>query len=77
MISEGFKKYVDVIEENKFGNSIFYKYQNRNYSYALLSALLDVDIIKKYISSDAYNSILEIGAGSGRLCNAFMQIDKD
>ena len=75
LVEKGFQKYLDIVSESNFGNSITFRYQNRNYSYALLNSLLDIDILKKNILQNEYSSILEIGAGSGRLCNALMQID--
>ena len=75
LVNEGFKKYLDIVDENKFGNSITFEYQNKNYSYGLLNSLLDIDILNKNIIQNEYNSILEIGAGSGRICNALMQIN--
>jgi putative sugar O-methyltransferase len=77
LVEEGFQKYLNIVNENNFGNSIIFKYQNRNYSYALLNSLLDIDLLKKNILQNEYSSILEIGAGSGRLCNALMQIDEN
>ena len=75
LIENGYQKYLDIVSENSFGNSITFRYQDRNYSYALLNSLIDIDILKKNLRQNEYSSILEIGAGSGRLCNAFMQID--
>ena len=56
--------------------SILFKYENKEYSHSLLNSILEIDIIKKYINFDQNNSILEIGAGSGRICSALLQTEK-
>ena len=76
LIKNGYEKYLNELEENKFGNSILFKYENKEYSHSLLNSILEIDIIKKYINFDENNSILEIGAGSGRICSALLQTEK-
>ena len=76
LVKNGYEKYLNELEENKFGNSILFKYENKEYSHSLLNSILEIDIIKKYINFDENNSILEIGAGSGRICSALLQTEK-
>jgi len=76
LVKNGYEKYLNELEENKFGNSILFKYENKEYSHSLLNSILEIDIIKKYINFDQNNSILEIGAGSGRICSALLQTEK-
>lgn len=75
--NNGYKKYLNKVEENKFGNSILFHYKNKQFSHSLLNSLLEIDTIQKYINFDENRSILEIGAGSGRICSALLQIEKN
>ena len=77
MENNGYKKYLNAVEENKFGNSILFNYKNKQFSHSLLNSLLEINTIHKYINFDENRSILEIGAGSGRICSALLQIEKN
>ena len=75
LVNNGYEKYLNELEENKFGNSILFNYKNKKYSHSLLNSILEIDIIKKNIIFDENTSILEIGAGSGRICSALLQAE--
>ena len=75
LVNNGYEKYLNELEENKFGNSILFNYKNKKYSHSLLNSILEIDVIKKNIIFDEDTSILEIGAGSGRICSALFQTE--
>lgn len=77
LVVNGYEEYLKKINENKFGNPILFKYLDKEYSFPLLNSILEIDVLKKNINLNEYNSILEIGAGSGRICSALMQIKKN
>jgi len=77
LIKNKYHMYLEKLEEQQFGNPIIFNYQNKRYSFSLLSTILEISLIEKYIDLNQYNSILEIGAGSGRICDALMQINNN
>jgi putative sugar O-methyltransferase len=77
LVNNGYEKYLKQLQEKNFGNPILFNYENKNYSHSLLNSILEIDVIKKNITFKENNSILEIGAGSGRICSALLQIEKN
>ena len=77
LVNSGYKKYLKQLQEKNFGNPILFNYENENYSHSLLNSIFEIDVIKKNITFKENNSILEIGAGSGRICSALLQIEKN
>ena len=76
LVNNEYQKYLDKMEEPNFGNPIFFNYKNKKYSFALMNSILEIDILNRYIDFDKLNSILEIGAGSGRFCSSLLQTKK-
>lgn len=77
LIENNLGKYLEKIQEFPFGNPITFNFQNKKYSFPLLNSILEIDILNNSIDLIKYKSLLEIGAGSGRLCSAFMQINQN
>ena len=76
LVNNKYQEYLDKMEEPNFGNPIFFNYKNKKYSFALMNSILEIDILNRYIDFDKLNSILEIGAGSGRFCSSLLQTKK-
>lgn len=70
-------KYLQYMEESEFGNPIFINYNNRKISFALLSSILEIDVILKNIELKDEHRFLELGAGSGRTCIALCKTKKN
>ena len=77
LVNNKYQKYLDQMEEPSFGNPIFFNYKNKKYSFALMNSILEIDTLNKYMDFNKLNSILEIGAGSGRFCSALLQTKKN
>lgn len=69
--------YLDFMEESTFGNPIAINYNNKKISYALLSSILEVDVVSKNIELKEGHRFLELGAGSGRTCIAMCKTKKN
>lgn len=69
--------YLDFMEESTFGNPITINYNNKKISYALLSSILEVDVVSKNIELKEGHRFLELGAGSGRTCIAMCKTKKN
>ena len=74
LIKNNYQKYLDKLSEDKFGNPIVFNYKNKQYSFALLNSILEIATLEKNINLDQFNSILEIGAGSGRTCSSLLKM---
>ena len=77
LVKNGYEKYLKQLQEKKFGNPILFNYNDKEYSHSLLNSIFEIDALKKNITFKENNSILEIGAGSGRICSAVLQIEKN
>ena len=77
LIENNLGKYLEKIQEFQFGNPITFNYQNKKYSFSLFNSILEIDVLNNLIDLTKYKSFLEIGAGSGRLCSAFLQINQN
>lgn len=77
LIENDLGKYLEKIQEFQFGNPITFNYQNKKYSFSLFNSILEIDVLNNLIDLTKYKSFLEIGAGSGRLCSAFLQINQN
>ena len=77
LVKKKYHRYLDKLEEQQFGNPIIFNYQNKRYSFSLLNTIFEISLVEKYIDLNQYNSILEIGAGSGRVCSALMQMNNN
>ena len=77
LVNNEYQKYLDKMEEPNFGNPIFFNYKNKKYSFALMNSILEIDILNRYIDFNKLDSILEIGAGSGRFCSSLLQTKKN
>jgi len=75
LVNNKYQEYLDKLEEPNFGKPIFFNYNKKKYSFALLNSIFEIDALNKNINLSKFNSILEIGAGSGRLCSALFQIN--
>ena len=77
LVNNGYQEYLDKMEEPNFGNPIFFNYKNKKYSFALMNSILEIDILNRYLDFNKLDSILEIGAGSGRFCSSLLQTKKN
>jgi len=77
LVNNGYQEYLDKMEEPNFGNPIFFNYKNKKYSFALMNSILEIDTLNRYIDFNKLDSILEIGAGSGRFCSSLLQAKKN
>ena len=74
LINNGYNKYLEKLEESNFGNPIVFNYKNTKYSFSLLNSIFEADTLEKNLNLNEINSILEIGAGSGRTCSTLLSI---
>ena len=62
------------MSESSFGNLIVFNYKNKSYSFRLLNSVLEIDTLEKNINLNKFNSVLEVGAGSGRTCSSLLKL---
>ena len=74
LINNNYQKYLDKLDESSFGNPIVFNYKNKLYSFGLLNSILEIDTLEKNINLNEFNSVLEVGAGSGRTCSSLLKL---
>lgn len=62
------QNFLNLINEDEFGNPIYITYNGRKHSFSSLNSIIELDTINKNLNIDDIKSIFEIGAGSGRTC---------
>lgn len=73
LVNNGYEKYL-FMEDSLFGNPIYIRYKDKRYSFALLNAILEIDVISKNIPIKSQPKFLEIGGGAGRTCLALLNL---
>ena len=77
LVNNKLGKCLDFMDESEFGNPITINYNNKKISFALLSSILEVDVVLKNIELKVEHRFLELGAGSGRTCIAMCKTNKN
>ena len=70
---KNFQNYLNIINEDEFGNPIYITYEGKKHSFSSLNSIIELDTINKNLNINNINNILEIGAGSGRTCSALIK----
>ena len=71
---KGLQNYLNLINEDKYGNPIFITFNGRKHSFSSLNSIIELDTINNNLNIDNIKSILEIGAGSGRTCCSLIKM---
>lgn len=77
LVNNGYQSYIDKLEENDFGNPIYFNYKDKKLSFATLNSILEVSAIDNCVDLSNTNRILEVGAGSGRTCLSMFKLKND
>jgi len=65
---------LELVEESSFGNPTCVNYSGYSIAPAVLYSIMEIEFIMKHIEIPKNSTILEIGAGSGRVCISMLKV---